>query len=76
MGKTTRLTVSLDATVYEWVTRAAAAQGRSVSAVINEAVRRDLVRDSLAHMPIVPEDDALTTTAAAAEQARLAHGER
>ncbi|MCX4091529.1 CopG family transcriptional regulator [Nocardia sp. alder85J] len=75
MGKTTRLTVSLDATVYEWVTRAAAAEGRSVSAVINEAVRRDLVRESLAHMPIVPEDDALTSAAAVAEQARFAYDE-
>ncbi|RMI29841.1 CopG family ribbon-helix-helix protein [Nocardia stercoris] len=67
MGKMTRLTVTLDPAVYEWVTRAAAAEGRSVSQVINRAVRSDLVRNSLAQLPIQPEEDALAAVAAEAE---------
>ncbi len=52
MSKATRVTVTLDPQVAEWAREAADRQNRSLSAVINAALRTTLVHDSLTALPI------------------------
>ncbi len=71
MSKATRVTVTLDPQVAEWVRQVADRQNRSLSSVINAAVRTTLVHDSLTALIIDEEaelaaayDDVTLTQAA------------
>ncbi|MBF6300640.1 hypothetical protein [Nocardia amamiensis] len=71
MSKATRVTVTLDPQVAEWVREAADRQNRSLSSVINAAVRTTIVHDSLTSLIIDEEaelaaayDDVTLTQAA------------
>ncbi|WP_067475453.1 hypothetical protein [Nocardia amamiensis] len=71
MSKATRVTVTLDPQVAEWVREAADRQNRSLSSVINAAVRTTIVHDSLTALIIDEEaelaaayDDVTLTKAA------------
>lgn len=76
MSKATRVTVTLDPQVAEWARAAADRQNRSLSAVINAALRTTLVHDSLTALTIDEEaelaaayDDVAITQAAADDDA-------
>ncbi|WP_040775922.1 hypothetical protein [Nocardia pneumoniae] len=75
MSKATRVTVTLDPQVAEWAREAADRQNRSLSSVINAAVRTTLVHDSLTALIIDEEAelaaayDDVTLTQAAEEDA-------
>ncbi len=71
MSKATRVTVTLDPQVAEWARDVADRQNRSLSAVINAALRTTLVHDSLTALAIDDEaelaaayDDVTLTQAA------------
>ncbi len=55
VSKATRVTVTLDPQVAEWAREAADRQNRSLSAVINTALRTALVHDSLTALAIDEE---------------------
>ncbi|MGQ4619625.1 hypothetical protein [Nocardia sp. R7R-8] len=55
MSKATRVTVTLDPQVAEWAREAADRQNRSLSAVINAALRTTLVHDSLTALAVDEE---------------------
>lgn len=55
MSKATRVTVTLDPQVAEWAREAADRQNRSLSSVINAALRTTLVHDSLTALVIDEE---------------------
>ncbi|WP_330232427.1 hypothetical protein OHA40_08000 [Nocardia sp. NBC_00508] len=55
MSKATRVTVTLDPQVAEWAREAADRQSRSLSSVINAALRSTLVHDSLSALIIDEE---------------------
>ncbi len=55
VSKATRVTVTLDPQVAEWAREAADRQNRSLSAVINAALRSTLVHDSLTALTIDEE---------------------
>ena len=55
MSKATRVTVTLDPQVAEWAREAAERQNRSLSSVINAALRTTLVHDSLTALAVDEE---------------------
>ncbi|WP_442023451.1 DUF6364 family protein [Nocardia sp. 2YAB30] len=55
MSKSTRVTVTLDPQVAEWARQAADRQNRSLSSVINAALRTTLVHESLTALVIDEE---------------------
>ncbi|MEU7765555.1 DUF6364 family protein [Nocardia sp. NPDC049190] len=55
MSKATRVTVTLDPQVAEWAREAAERQNRSLSSVINAALRTTLVHDSLTALVVDEE---------------------
>ncbi|MGW4328210.1 hypothetical protein ACWEKR_20180 [Nocardia sp. NPDC004573] len=55
MSRATRVTVTLDPQVAEWARQAADRQNRSLSAVINAALRTTLVHESLTALTIDEE---------------------
>ncbi|QIS13117.1 hypothetical protein [Nocardia arthritidis] len=72
MSKAARVTVTLDPQVAEWARQAAQRQNRSLSALVNAAVRTALVQDSLARLVI---DEEAERAAAYAELRAMAAAE-
>lgn len=74
MSKAKRVTVTLDPQVAVWAEQAADRQQRSLSSVINSALRTALVHDSLAKL-VVDDDAELAAAYADLDHTRAAESD-